>query len=186
MDRLFFHQQTDDSVDDIDREARSYFMDPNVDHISVQELNAEREVGHKLADWYYISATILNIKKCLANKDYNIKSYKKTTKDKPTVMFLLKENYGQGKTFYLFLNESDYNDSTIHMYNNTWRGLNILILNPTLHGEYKENFVLGLKTPLFPTQRLPPTFPLNQTPKTPTHVSDNLPAQVPNQIHGIR
>ena len=186
MDRLFFLRETDDSVEDIDNEARAYFMNPNVTPISVRELNAERVFGHRLPDWRYISATILNIKRCLVDKEYSIKAYKKTGKTKPTIMFLLKENYDQGKTFYLFLDQKIYDDSTIHMYNHTWRGLSILLLNPSLHGEYKENFVLALTKPHFPTERLPPNFALNNTRKKTTHVSDNLPAQVANQIHGIR
>ena len=134
---------------------------------------------------HYISATLLNVKKCDPKKDYH-KNYNKTQKNTGGVMMLFMENFEEGNTFYSFISNEHFQNITKHLHEDLWMGMQLLLLNPSIKQEYKNTTVLHLTKPLFAASRVSCLNWQNTLVKTEKPILTNLPELAENQIYGIR
>ena len=179
---LIFHENGLSTVEGCNRRARKMYEE-RAKQLSLSEISTLNRKNSP--HWYFINASILAYKKCQQEKKYNIQT-KQKTKIKTSYMILFLENYNEHKTSYAFVDEVDWYGNMAHMHLGFWSGSQVFLLNPIFRGNYKATTVIDLKKPVWPTKRLPLTVARAAGPKADYIISDNLAAQVDNQIHGIK
>ena len=181
MDPYFFHPDRHSNVEGIDIKAGQYFGNPDTKRVDLNELHSANEDDRP--DFYYLYARLIVQKTCEPEKKYTKNDKKMKGK---TIMIIMEEIVEEGKPFYLFLNEEEFNVSTMHLHLKCRRGMPCLLMNVLPGSEYKNTDTLVLRKPIFPLHRLPQAFHLRSQDPIDRPISNNLPAIIENQIKRAR
>ena len=179
----FHDKSTTTTKQGVERKAWKRFERESV-LMSLSELSSCEEFD--LPPWYYIAATVMQVKPCVEEKIYNIKNKNQKMRTNKATMILFKETFHRGITFYSFLENEEFHRGMTYMSDQYWHGADVLLLNPLLSGDYKDNLLIGLRHPLFPLARLPREFQLHSEVKTEDHITNDLAASIENQLYTLR
>lgn len=70
-------------------------------------------------------------------------------------IYLYREFYGEGRTFYVFLNSAIKGSSAFYMTGNVWVDQEVILIRPRYVGKYKDSHVLELTNVFLPIKSVP-------------------------------